>query len=55
MRVIKGLCYIGIFALLALILSGLISYTFEIDFGFLKGAALMVITSILGGLVTLRD
>lgn len=60
MEIVKGLAYaaavivgcaiaFGIFALIAWIFSALISYVFGIDFGFWKGAATLVLLSIVGG------
>ncbi|MCM3784361.1 hypothetical protein M3231_15360 [Neobacillus mesonae] len=44
--------YAGFFAAVSYVLSLLITFVFEVDFGLIKAAALIVIVSILGGAVT---
>ncbi|SDW24041.1 hypothetical protein [Paenibacillus sp. PDC88] len=41
--------YAGFFAAVSYVLSLLITFVFEVDFGLIKAAALIVIVSILGG------
>lgn len=45
----------GIYALVALGVSALVSYVFDIDFGFWKAVALLLLCSLIGGFFGKRN